>query len=135
MPRPFLPTPVFIEWVSHLSLFLLPLPLFPTHFSPGLLFSIQPPFFWVLLEHCSPCNLSKTYLQVCNSPIQKLFNSFLLENPTSQIQHNFVIAPAHALISSTYLTHHPTKSNCTFCSSKYILHFPTSMPHPVMLFA
>lgn len=56
-----------------------------------------------------------------------------MENPTSWILYNFVIAPAHALISSTYLTHHPTKSNCTLCFSKYILHFPTSMPHPLCL--
>lgn len=78
---------------------------------------LQPPFLWVLFEHCSPCNLSKTHLQVCDSPIQKLFNNFLLENPTSQILYNFVLAPAHALMSSTYLTHHPTKSNCTLCQN------------------
>ena len=86
---------------------------------------LQPPFFSVLFEHCSPCNLSKTHLQVCDSPIQKLFNNFLLENPTSQILYNFVLAPGYALMSSTYLTHHPTKSNCTLCqniSSTFHLH-------------
>ena len=91
---------------------------------------LQPPSFWVLSEHCSLYNLSKTYLRVFHSPIQKTFNGFLLENPTFQILYKFVIAPAHALISSIYLTHCPTGSKYSLFS-KHILHFPASMPSPL----
>lgn len=50
-----------------------------------------------------------------------------MENPTFQILYTFVIAPAHALISSTYLTHCPTESNYSLFP-KHILHFPASIP-------
>lgn len=107
---------------SHLSWFLLPLPFFPTHFHMGscsLASLLLGP-----LEHWSPCNLSKTYLQVCNSPIQKLVHQFSVgeSNFSDTIQLCYSTSPCS--IPSTYLTHHPTKSNCTLCSSKY-----PALPH------